>query len=314
MDGAPPGPPGSPMIVTLRRLPEAPPRSELQRRFIARADGGELAYVEAGQGPPVLLIHGALTNLDDMVLGPFDALAAGCRVIAVDRPGHGASSRLRFADASPWRQAQIIRDAVQTLGVERLVVVGHSFGGAVALAYAMSFADEIAGAVALAPIVWPEPRLELVSFGPRTSPGLGDMLGLGSALTTDQVALPLLWRAMFLPQAMPERFERGFSFELAGGRQTTTATGEDAVAIVTALWRSVAAYPTCRAPVRILGGDSDIVINNAYHGQGLSRVLPDATYRNLKGLGHMLHHFAVDEVVSAVRGLQQQDRARGLRA
>ena len=267
--------------------------------------------MEAGQGPPVLLIHGALTNLDDMVLGPFDALAEGHRVIAVDRPGHGASSRLRFADASPWRQAQIIRDAVRRLGVERPVVVGHSFGGAVALAYGLSFADEIAGVVALAPIVWPEPRLELVSFGPRTPPGFGDMLGFGSAVSIDQVALPLLWRAMFLPQAMPERFERGFSFELAGGRRTTTATGEDAVAIVTALWRSVAAYPTCRAPVRILGGDSDVVINNAFHGQSLSRLLPDGTYTSLKGLGHMLHHFAVDEVVSTVRALVAQDRARG---
>ena len=300
------------MIVTLRRLPDAPAPAGPPRRVIARADGGELAYVEAGQGPPVLLIHGALTNLDDMVLGPFDVLAEGHRVIAVDRPGHGASSRLRFADASPWRQAQIIRDAVRRLGVERPVVVGHSFGGAVALAYGLSFADEIAGVVALAPIVWPEPRLELVSFGPRTPPGFGDMLGLGSAVSIDQMALPLLWRAMFLPQAMPERFERGFSFELAGGRRTTTATGEDAVAIVTALWGSVAAYPTCRAPVRILGGDSDVVINNAFHGQSLSRLLPDGTYRSLKGLGHMLHHFAEDEVVSTVRALVAQDRARGL--
>ena len=294
------------MIVSLSRLPGAPHKAIHQRRFIARPEGGELAYVEAGQGPPVVLIHGALTNLDDMVLGPFDALARGNRVIAVDRPGHGASSRLRLADASPWRQAEIIRDAMRTLEVERPVVVGHSFGGAVALAYGMSFAEEIAGVVALAPIVWPEPRLELVSFGPRTPPGAGDVLGFGASVTSDKVALPLLWRAMFLPQAMPERFERGFSFELAGTSQTTTATGEDAVAIVTALWRSVMTYPACRAPVRILAGDHDLVINNTVHGQSLSHVLPNASFKSLKGLGHMLHHFAVDDVVAAVRGLHDE--------
>ncbi len=292
------------MIISLRRLPEEPLEAVRQRRFINRPEGGELAYVEAGQGPAVLLIHGALTNLDDMVLGPFDALAKENRVIAVDRPGHGASTRLRLTDASPWRQAAIIRDAMKTLGVERPVVVGHSFGGAVALAYGMSFAEEIAGVVALAPIVWPEARLELMSFGPRTPPGAGDLLGLGASLTSDKVALPLLWRAMFLPQAMPERFERGFSFDLAGTKQTTMATGEDAVSIVTALWRSVLTYSTCRAPVRILGGDCDLVINNAVHGRSLSHILPNSSFKSLKGLGHMLHHFAIDEVVMAVRNAQ----------
>ena len=291
------------MIISLRRLPEKLRETSLQRRFIGRPDGGELAYVEAGRGSPVLLIHGALTNLDDMVLGPFDALARGNRVIAVDRPGHGASSRLRFADASPWRQAEIIRDAMRTLGIERPVVVGHSFGGAVALAYGMAFHEETAGVVALAPIVWPEPRLELVSFGPRTPPGAGDVLGFGASVTSDRVALPLLWQAMFLPQAMPERFERGFSFELASTRQTTTATGEDAVAIVTALWRSVMTYPACRAPVRILAGDCDLVINNAVHGQSLSHVLPNASFKSLRGLGHMLHHFAIDDLVQIIREL-----------
>ena len=292
------------MIISLRRLPEEPPEAVRQRRFVARSEGGQLAYVEAGQGPPVILIHGALTNLDDMVLGPFDDLAKENRVIAVDRPGHGASTRLRLADASPWRQAEIIRDVMKTIGVERPVVVGHSFGGAVALAYGMAFADEIAGVVALAPIVWPEPRLELMSFGPRTSLGAGDVLGLGASMTSDKVALPLLWRAMFLPQAMPERFERGFSFDLAGTMQTTTATGEDAVSIVTALWRSVMTYPTCRAPVRILGGDCDLVINNAVHGRSLAHILPTASFKSLKGLGHMLHHFAKDDVVAAVREIR----------
>ena len=299
-DAAPGG--GGVIVSLLRPAGGAAPPVRL-RRFCTRRDGGRLAYVEAGRGPPVLLIHGALTNLDDMLAGPFDTLAAEHRVIAFDRPGHGESTRLRLADASPWRQAEIIREAAAALGVERPVVVGHSFGGAVALAYAMRFPDETAAVVALAPIVWPEPRLELAVFGPRASPGSGDLLSQGASATSDKVALPLFWRAMFLPQSMPARFEREFSFELAGAPLTATATGEDSVAIVTALWRSVLGYRSCRTPVRILGGDSDLVINNRMHGAALAQILPFGQFESLPGLGHMIHHFAQDRVLEAVRAV-----------
>lgn len=292
------------MIVSLLRAPELPEGPSLQaRQFHPRSDGGRLAYVEAGDGPPVLLIHGALTNLDDMRIGLFDTLASDHRVIAFDRPGHGESTRARLADASPWRQAELIREAATAIGVEQPVVVGHSFGGAVALAYALRFPEETRGVVALAPIVWPEPRLELVLFGPRAPLGLGDGVAWGSSASCDPLLLPLLWRAMFLPQAMPPHFQREFSFDLAAAPSTTTATGEDAVAIVTALWRSARAYPNCRTPVRILAGDADVVINPALHAAALARVLPRARYERLPGCGHMLHHFAQDRVLRAVTSL-----------
>ena len=145
-------------------------------RSICEVEGHRIAYVEAGEGPPVLLIHGALTNLDDMVLGPFQALARTYRVLAFDRPGHGQSSRLRLADASPLRQAALIHAAARQLGVADAIVVGHSFGGGVALAYAMLFPEDTKGVLALAPIVWPEPRLELAAFGGRATPASGDVL------------------------------------------------------------------------------------------------------------------------------------------
>ncbi len=299
------------MIISLLRPADTSPLTPLRpRRFHTRRDGGRLAYVEAGAGPPVLLIHGAMTNLDDMLAGPFDALAAEHRVIAFDRPGHGESTRRRLADASPWRQAEVLHEAVTALNVARPVVVGHSFGGAVALAYAMRFPEETEGVVALAPIVWPEPRLELALFGARATPATGDWLARNAAGTTDAITLPLLWRGMFLPQAMPARFQREFSFDLAASSATTTATGEDAVAIVTALWRSVASYRTCRTPVRILGGDADLVINNAPHGAALAQILPHGGFESLAGMGHMLHHFAQDDVVEAVRAVIRATKVR----
>ena len=274
-----------------------------KRRYADAGEGRTLAYVEAGSGPPVLLIHGAMVNLDDMLLGPFDALAREHRVIAFDRPGHGGSGRRRFEDASPWRQAGLIRNAATALGAERPLIVGHSFGGAVALAYAMAYPDETAAVLALAPLVWPEPRLELFLFGPRTPPGVGDLLSLGSHRTLDPALLPLLWRAMFLPQAVPERFLEYFSFGSAGDPAALIANGEDAFAGLTSLWRSALAYPRCRTPVRILGGDRDAVVNNAAHGALLGQVLPAGRFSTVQGMGHMLHHFAIDEILAAVQDL-----------
>ncbi len=136
-------------------------------------------------------------------------------------------------------------------------------------------------------------------------PVTGDWLSQAASATTDKLMLPPLWRAMFLPQQMPERFERDFSFDLAGTAGTSISTGEDAVAITTALWRSVWSYSSCRLPVRILGGDADLVINNTVHGAALARLLPSGRFETLPGLGHMAHHFAKSSVVEAVRAIGQ---------
>ena len=64
---------------------------------------------------------------------------------------------------------------------------------------------------------------------------------------------------------------------------------------------SVLAYPSCRVPVEILGGDADIVVVNAIHGYRAAAMMPMASYRCLPGIGHMLHHFVHGNVVEAVR-------------
>ena len=79
-------------------------------RFV-EVDGGRLHLVELGpaDAPPVVLLHGASTNLEDMRLALADRLAANYRVILIDRPGHGWSDRPGgSADASPARQAKLI--------------------------------------------------------------------------------------------------------------------------------------------------------------------------------------------------------------
>ncbi|MCC0806188.1 alpha/beta hydrolase [Methylobacterium sp. W2] len=291
--------------------PPVPVRADMPpRRFLDIPDGPRIAYVEAGSGPDLILVHGALMTLDDMWLGPMEALSRHFRVVAIDRPGHGESEHIRLSDASVWRQAEIVREVSQGLGLRRPLLVGHSFGGAVCLAFGMAYPDEAGGVVAISPICFPELRLEQVLFGPRASPMGGDALSRMLA-GSDALLMPLLWRAMFLPQPMPARFAAEFPFGLAGQSRRLVADGENANMLWSDLSRSALTYATCRVPVAILCGSADIVTNPLMHGRQAARLIPDATFRWLHGLGHMLHHFAGEAVVDAAIEI---DRRRASRA
>ncbi len=262
-----------------------------------------LAFAQTGAGRDVVLLHGALTNGEDMALGLFPTLSEAYRVTAFDRPGHGRSGR-SGPTGSPWRQAEQVHSAILELGLRRPILIGHSFGGAVALSYALQFPAEVEGVVALAPIAFPELRLEHFLFAPRAAPVSGHLLSMAASATTDKLVLPLLWRAMFLPQEMPAPFRDSFPFEEAGQPDRTEATGEDAVMMGPGLMRSAMNYPFCRTRVHILAGEKDQVVNPNLHSRGLARVLPNAKLEVLPGLGHMVHHFAQGAVIDAVRGLE----------
>ncbi len=112
-------------------------RSERENPPIGRfieIDGVRLHYVERGQGQPVVLLHGNGALIQDFGLsGVFDRAAASYRVIVFDRPGFGYSDRPRDRLWTAQAQADLLYKALRTLGIDRLVVVGHSWGTLVAL-------------------------------------------------------------------------------------------------------------------------------------------------------------------------------------
>lgn len=274
------------------------------RTIVPLTDGRTIACAQTGSGPDLVAIHGTLMCLEDLWLGPVPALAEHFRVTAVDRPGHGFSLRPRGRAADLWDQAARIRDAVRQLGLHRPVILGHSFGGAVALAYGMLHPEEIAGVVAVAPICFPEPRLEQMLFGPRALPFGGDQLSRILGATSDRALLPLLWNAMFLPGTMPEHVARCFPFDLAARPAQITAEGEDAGWLWPGLTRSMLAYPALHVPVRLLAGDADLVVSTALNAQRAAYMIPEAQLDLLPGAGHMLHHTHGEAVLRAALSLK----------
>src|SRR5256885_10157815 len=162
-----------------------------------------------GAEPAVVLIHGASGNLEDMRLALGEKLALSHRVILVDRPGHGWSSRPESDDyASPARQAELVAGALEQIGVRRAILIGHSWGGAFATAFALAFPERTAGLVLLSAVTHPWPGdpgwynnlVSLRGIGPLFLRTL--VYPLGSFLI-DGVS-----RAVFEPQAMPDDYLR----------------------------------------------------------------------------------------------------------
>ena len=280
-------------------------------RQVVETTGGRVAYREDGDGlrdgsSTVVLIHGTLVTADDMMIALADHLSPRYRVIAMDRPGHGGSDALASDQGSPWAQAARILEACRALNLRDAVMIGHSFGGAVALAAAMVEPDALAGVVALAPLCFPEPRLEQVLFGPRAIPVAGPILARTLGAAMDQTTLPLLRNLMFFPQAMPPAYAEAFPFSWASRPGQMVADGTDS----TTLWPGLmfgsgpmfGAWSSGRrrVSVTILGGTHDLVINNAAHGFMTAASIPGASFRWVSGAGHMLHHFHQDLVVEAL--------------
>lgn len=272
----------------------------LHPRQFTEISGVRLAYVETGRadGSPVVLLHGAMTGLDDVVLA-LEAALPDYRLIAIDRPGYGGSEG-GWETASIWAQAALFRALSARLDLDRPLLVGHSLGGAAAIAWALLAPEDVAGVVAVSPLAFPEARLEHLLFGPRAAPGAGDLLSF-AAMPIDALVMPAVWTTMFRPQPVAPAFVRLFPTAEPGERSRLKTVGREAVRLIPDLTRSVSLYAGNRAPVRILCGDRDRVVNPLLHGRALAAALPNSRFVDLPGVGHMGHHVRPDAVAAAVQ-------------
>ena len=262
-------------------------------------DRHSVFLASAGSGAEIVLLHGALATHEDWLAGPFPSLTQCGRVLAVDLPGHGRSARARL-EAEPRLQGAQIHAALSRLGTGPRVIVGHSFGGLVALAYAEQFPDAVSQLVLLSPIAFPEVRLEHLQFGPRAFPLAGPAIAtLASGL--DRPAIKLMHELMFWPQSVPDEWSRRYPWEHILSPQSGIAHGEDAAAIHPAAafdWIDFSAIPR---PARILAGRSDLIVRCERHARPLSALMPGSELIEVEDVGHMIHHSRPDLLVAAVR-------------
>jgi pimeloyl-ACP methyl ester carboxylesterase len=132
------------------RAPSLPPpdATPVQSRR-RRVHGVELHWVEAGEGAPVVLLHG-LGGSHQTWLPIMEALARDRRVLAVDLAGHGLSERPDASYTLDWH-AELVGRWIDAVGLDRFDLVGHSYGGGVAEVLMTTHGQRIAHMALVAP-------------------------------------------------------------------------------------------------------------------------------------------------------------------
>jgi pimeloyl-ACP methyl ester carboxylesterase len=263
-------------------------------------DGVRLRYFEKGSGPPVVFLHGDGSMIEDFTAsGVVDQVANHHRVVVIERPGFGYSSRPLGVAWTPRRQARLLRKAFRQLGIEKPVVVAHSWGALVALALALERTD-VAGLVLLAGYYYPTLRIDTPLFSLAALPVVGDIWRHTFGPFVGQAAAEGIFRRSFAPDPIPAAFRSGFPMQLVSRPLHLRASARDTAYMTPAAFALSRRYRQIDVPVTLIAGDQDHMVDFGRHSQRLAREIRGAKLVTVPGGSHMVHYQAPDKVVQAV--------------
>jgi pimeloyl-ACP methyl ester carboxylesterase len=263
-------------------------------------NGVRLHFVDRGEGAPLVLLHGNGSMVQDFQSsGLLDLAATKYRVIAFDRPGYGHSSRPRSTAWTPEAQAHLIHEALAQIGVERATVLGHSWGCLVAVALAHRYPGLVGGLVLASGYYYPTVRADVVAMSPPAVPVVGDIVRYSISPLLSRLAWPLLMRKLFGPQSVPPKFA-GFPKAMAMRPSHIRAAAVESALMIPGASAARRTYADLKMPVAIVAGSEDRLVDIKAHSARLNGEVPQSSFRNVPGAGHMIHQTATGCVMSAI--------------
>ena len=272
-------------------------------------DGERLHVLDRGHGPPVVLIHGLSGQMGNFTFSLIERLSGDFRVVAFDRPGSGYSARARKTGAGMLIQAATVAKAIRRLRLDQPVVVGHSLGGAVALELALDHPDCVGALALIAPATHPvlKPPRVFRALAIR-SPWLRLLFAWTLATPGALVARNLAMKEVFAPEAPPRDFA-GAGGGLLGVRPANVENASaDMIALEADLKDLPKRYPSIRAPIGVLFGRDDQVLDWRVHGEALKQEAPALDFELIEG-GHMLPVTQPDACARFIRRMAAKARA-----
>ena len=273
-------------------------------------NGHDVHVKTAGEtGPAVMLIHGASANSNEFDWSLAPLLASDHRVFMPDRPGHGYTERPSNGDELAV-QAELLAGALEQLAPgEKVVVVGHSFGGAVALRLAIDPPDNVEGLVLLAPVShdwggggvawynnWAATPVIGAAFG-QLLPIVGPSVAEGGVDGT------------FHPNRPPDDYYENAGVALLFRPPTFRANAKDVLNLRAELAAQSTQYDDIDVPVIVFSGRKDTVIKPSLHAGKLKYQVSEFTLVDLPETGHMPHHVHGDDIADAIRRLAFRQQA-----
>jgi pimeloyl-ACP methyl ester carboxylesterase len=264
-------------------------------------DGVRLHYIDRGQGQTVVLLHGNGTLADEFDISTVLGMAAAkYRVIAFDRPGYGYSERPRDRIWSPHAQAELLYQALQQLGVEKPVIVAHSWGSMVAAALGQSHPDYPASMLLMSGYYYPTVRPGVPMMVGPAIPVLGDLMAYTISPLVGRLTWPPFIRKLFAPAATPARFKKRFPVWMSlRPISLRAAAGETALMIPTALELS-RHHDRLTMPLILMAGADDLHVLPRLQTERLHKELPHSRLILSPGVGHMIQHTVPEQVMSAI--------------
>jgi pimeloyl-ACP methyl ester carboxylesterase len=269
--------------------------------------GGRVHVVELGPrdatGPAIVMIHGASSNLGAMRLPLGERLARDHRVVLIDRPGHGWSTRDNLQSSTPAMQAGMIDQALEQLGVNNAIVVVHSLAGALGARMALDYPQRTAGLVMLAPVAYPWPGGVGLFNKVVTTPVIGPLLAYTITLPLGLLLVEPGARGVFLPQTMPRDYVEQTATPLLLRPREFLANAWDLVTLKAAVTEQAPRYGDIKAPVVVISGDADKTVSTNIHSRPFAAAVPNAKLIVIPDVGHMVQNAVPDLVIGEIEAM-----------
>ena len=278
--------------------------------YFINIENTRVRYVEAGAGPVVVLIHGNAGSVDDFDFKSLGLLCRDHRVIAVDRPGHGKSERPSDADAKLQYQTRLLHETLSYLNVTHPVLVGHSWGGALALAYAVEYPTELSAIVLLAPAAYSDGGPDQFMRAILKTPVVGDVsLMVGRIIFGEHLLKKELQKAFF-PDSVPDEYLRHASSSWLRHEQVR-AILEDEYTLDKDLEKVSSHYSEISIPVVIVTGDRDRVVSAKHNAYRLKTSIAHSQLIELKNTGHQVPQTHPESIFNAVNLISNSSSSNG---
>jgi pimeloyl-ACP methyl ester carboxylesterase len=282
-----------------------------QGRMIEVA-GASLNVLDIGPrdaAPPIVMIHGASSNLEAMRQPLGEMLARNHRVILIDRPGHGWSTRAREKDSTPAIQGRMIDEALEKLGVGPAILVVHSWSGALGARMALDYPERVAGLVMLAPVAYPWRGGVAWYNRLATTPVVGPLFAYTIALPLGFFLAESGARGVFVPQIMPDGFISDTATPLLLRPREFLANARDVVTLKAAVKEQAPRYAEICVPTVVISGEVDKTVSTNIHSRPFASTVPNARLIILPDVGHMIQNAAPELVISEIDAMIAQSTA-----
>jgi pimeloyl-ACP methyl ester carboxylesterase len=251
--------------------------------------------------PPVVFIHGASANLKDQMLPLRPLLEGRAEMLFFDRPGFGWSERAPGNNETPSGQADTIAALMRHLGIEKAIIVGHSFGGAVTTAFGREHADMTLGLVFLSPATHPWPGgATSWYYDLATIPVVGRLFAETLTYPAGTLQMADATTCVFSPNKVPDDYLAAASIPLVLRPAAFRANATDVAGLYSYAAGASPRYGEIKSPTVVISGDRDKVVYAKIHSVGLMRDIAGADLIWVHNLGHKPDWIAPDLVVGAI--------------